>query len=467
MKVKVDLYEGEKAILFNDEKSFILDWYGGLPCEGQLSRIYDELPEYEMSNLLLSSKFIELDHVDRSGKCVKGVFPILHDRTGYNSLKDPNWYPPEYKVKVLFFDKTKHEMALICIAYCFRNEVEFSNMDKLLPFNLSGSVKYEDLPEYTISATQKTLKKSEEDDLEYDIEKCFIISPKLVEEKYDSTADTVKHILRINELLHQGAKNLLDRADKHDRSKLSSKEKRIFDIFTPKLKNSTYGSEEYNTFLKEMKVALDNHYTENKSHHPDLLPEGMRSMSILDLFEMVIDWKAATERHEDGNIIKSLKYNRDRFNMSNDLVKIFANTFKELGFITQEELDEINQFIKPMELSELETKAYEFVNKSIESGADLFSGVEFVGVILPDFTLTGSNCKMKLLPVGDTLSIVKFDPDKYKYIYQASNLTPTGYKYDQNIKHIASSCNYIFVPLGFDGYLQELDLFKNNKMIGV
>lgn len=149
-------------------------------------------------------------------------------------------------------------------------------------------------------------------------------------EKYDSTAETVKHILRIQELLHNVVRNLLDRADSHDRSKLSPAEKDVFDEFTPKLKNSTFGSEEYQGFLKSMGKALNHHYQHNKSHHPDAHPNGINNMTLLDMVEMIVDWKAASERHDDGDILKSIDYNKERFGMSDQLERLFKNTVAEM-----------------------------------------------------------------------------------------------------------------------------------------
>jgi hypothetical protein len=38
------------------------------------------------------------------------------------------------------------------------------------------------------------------------------------------------------------------------------------------------------------------------------------------------DWKAATKRHEDGDFIKSVKYNMKRFGISKQLSQIIINT---------------------------------------------------------------------------------------------------------------------------------------------
>jgi hypothetical protein len=53
-------------------------------------------------------------------------------------------------------------------------------------------------------------------------------------------------------------------------------------------------------------------------------------MTLLDLIEMLVDWKAASERHNTGNINKSIEVNGERFQMSPQLIKIFENTAKEL-----------------------------------------------------------------------------------------------------------------------------------------
>lgn len=149
---------------------------------------------------------------------------------------------------------------------------------------------------------------------------------------YDSKADTVEHILRIQELMHGVIKIFIDKCDRHDRSKLSYVEKSTFDKFTPLLKKSEYGSEEYKGFLKEMGVALKHHYESNKSHHPDLLPDGINSMTLFDLVEMIVDWKAATERHDTGDVNKSIKVNKARFNMTDQLARIFSNTVELMNW---------------------------------------------------------------------------------------------------------------------------------------
>jgi hypothetical protein len=151
---------------------------------------------------------------------------------------------------------------------------------------------------------------------------------------YDSTADTLQHIRRVSTLLNEAAIELLKRANRHDDSKLKSPEKELFDEMTPLLKSLVYNSPEYKESLNSLKAALDHHYAHN-SHHPEHYSNGIDGMDIFDLVEMFFDWKAATERTQTGCIYKSLEANADRFKMSPQLVSVFRNTAKNLGYQKQ------------------------------------------------------------------------------------------------------------------------------------
>lgn len=137
--------------------------------------------------------------------------------------------------------------------------------------------------------------------------------------------ETYKHISRIRNLLNKCSCELLKRGELHDQSKLQTPEVECFTEYTPKLAASTYGSDEYNGFLKKMKPALEHHYANNR-HHPEHFKNGVDDMNLIDIVEMLCDWKAASERHNDGNIRKSIEINANRFGLSPQLVKILENT---------------------------------------------------------------------------------------------------------------------------------------------
>lgn len=195
--------------------------------------------------------------------------------------------------------------------------------------------------------------------------------------KLDSRIETYAHIQVVQGFLGRMIRRLTTRSELHDQSKLISPEVEAFDEFTSALKATTYGSDEYKARLATMKPALDHHYATN-SHHPEHYrwhcpvcggsfsgeespqsdvgndtkrwcprcchggsviwecelmnkPErGICGMTLLDLVEMICDWRAATMRHADGDIRRSIEINQKRFGYSDELRQIFLNTLSEI-----------------------------------------------------------------------------------------------------------------------------------------
>lgn len=148
---------------------------------------------------------------------------------------------------------------------------------------------------------------------------------------YDSVKDTLQHIEKVRGFIDRVLSTLIERAEDHDLSKLKSPEKDTFDKYTPMLKETTYGSDQYKKYLKEMKVGLNHHYAENR-HHPEHYKSGIDEMNLIDIIEMVCDWKAATMRHNDGDIYKSLEINSKRFGIDTQLTKVIYNTLSSFGW---------------------------------------------------------------------------------------------------------------------------------------
>ncbi len=201
----------------------------------------------------------------------------------------------------------------------------------------------------------------------------------------DSRPDTLAHIQRVHDLLLEASQNLTRRGLVHDASKLQEPEKSAFDrLKALSLSGMAYGSDEYRACLRAEKPAIQHHYKAN-SHHPefyspvettatgimlrgaademestahaakgsagqgeinalfdfakfnrataDQLESSINGMSLFDVLEMLLDWKAATERMKSGgDIHASLVINRDRFKISPQLESILANTIRELGW---------------------------------------------------------------------------------------------------------------------------------------
>ena len=138
---------------------------------------------------------------------------------------------------------------------------------------------------------------------------------------------TLRHIETVRNYSNSFIKELMMRQEQHDQSKLQSPEVEIFEIYTPKLRECTYDSEEYRQNLKEMKIAIDHHNSFNR-HHPEHFNDGINGMTLIDLIEMISDWKAASMRHNDGDIFESIRKNKKRFGISNQLENILINTAK-------------------------------------------------------------------------------------------------------------------------------------------
>lgn len=146
---------------------------------------------------------------------------------------------------------------------------------------------------------------------------------------YDSRPDTQKHINQVRCLLTDVVVEITKRGRIHDASKLEDPEKSVFDEFTPKLKHSTYGSEEYKEFLVGMGEGLKHHYANNR-HHPEHFDDGIDGMNLIDVLEMLADWKAATMRHDDGDLAKSIEINQKRFGYDDRFKGLLMRTARDM-----------------------------------------------------------------------------------------------------------------------------------------
>lgn len=142
-----------------------------------------------------------------------------------------------------------------------------------------------------------------------------------------SNLQTALHILEVGRNLHFFSRELLNRADRHDASKLEEPEASGYARVTHKLRDLTYGSPEYKAGLAEIRSTIDHHYAHNR-HHPQHWKNGVKDMNLVDMVEMFCDWLAASKRHDDGNIHKSIEINGTKFEMGPVLTAVFENTAK-------------------------------------------------------------------------------------------------------------------------------------------
>jgi len=151
----------------------------------------------------------------------------------------------------------------------------------------------------------------------------------MTDEERETLNDTLAHVRRVQELLHEVVGRLLNRARVHDDTKFEEPEFSKFAQVSARLDEVEYGSERYEELVAELDTALDHHYSQHR-HHPEHYQEHLERMSLLDLTEMLVDWKAASERHEDGDIFDSIEKNQDRFGYSDTLRSILERTARRL-----------------------------------------------------------------------------------------------------------------------------------------
>lgn len=141
-------------------------------------------------------------------------------------------------------------------------------------------------------------------------------------------AETYKHVKRVGHYLNLFTKELIERSEHHDDSKFEEPELTGFALNTERLAKVEYGSPEYKDMLTELKPTIEHHYSKNR-HHTEFWPNGINDMNLVDILEMLADWRAATERNKAGNIRKSIEINSEKYNISPQLRKVIENTVRD------------------------------------------------------------------------------------------------------------------------------------------
>lgn len=119
--------------------------------------------------------------------------------------------------------------------------------------------------------------------------------------------------LNVQALTHE----LERRALRHDLTKLSLDEVEGFVRINAAARTHAYGSEEYRASMDAEKGpsgCIGLHYARN-SHHPEHHALDSR-MGFLDIIEMVLDWKAASDTYGKMTLRGSLPHHRERFDFT-------------------------------------------------------------------------------------------------------------------------------------------------------
>lgn len=141
-----------------------------------------------------------------------------------------------------------------------------------------------------------------------------------------------EHRDRVGRYLNQFAAQIMFRGDIHDNSKFGPNEFPIYASAIDEFEKHKFGSEGYLKAKESIAPAVKHHFQHNR-HHPEHHKNGIDDMDLVDLLEMVCDWKAATLNHPDapGNMAHSLEFAIKKYNISPQLAKILENTIKNNG----------------------------------------------------------------------------------------------------------------------------------------
>lgn len=137
--------------------------------------------------------------------------------------------------------------------------------------------------------------------------------------------DTYLHIHMVQRILGEVIKELMFRQLTHDQTKLSPPEVELFAAFSGMLQITEFGTPEYKTCLDMIRPALLNHYR-NSRHHPEHFARGVNDMNLIDIIEMICDWKASSLRTKNGDMFASIEKCCARFGIDMQLHNIITNT---------------------------------------------------------------------------------------------------------------------------------------------
>lgn len=138
------------------------------------------------------------------------------------------------------------------------------------------------------------------------------------------------HRFRVFKYLSRISQEIMRRGNEHDCSKLCSPELEIYSRNVDEFDNHPFGSPEYVKAIEQIMDAKIHHWKFNR-HHPEHFKNGIEGMNLVDLMEMLCDWKSATLNHprHPGDMRKSVEIAAEKYKISPQLVQILYNTMRD------------------------------------------------------------------------------------------------------------------------------------------
>ena len=140
-------------------------------------------------------------------------------------------------------------------------------------------------------------------------------------------ARATRHIMTVQLILRTLAREMLNRADAHDLSKLGPDEFGGMIAIDRIADKCGLNSPEYMAALSGGAIQL---HVSRHSHHPEYHVSGVQNMSLLDIVEMVCDWKAANvlRGHPEWN--ESVRMMSERLGLSSEQIYLINLIASEL-----------------------------------------------------------------------------------------------------------------------------------------
>ena len=149
---------------------------------------------------------------------------------------------------------------------------------------------------------------------------------------FEVLTDIIRHISEVSENLLAMKSDLEKRAIAHDRSKLEALEFDSFVRTRAQFKKANYGTKEYQECTDLIKPAIDHHHKNNR-HHTTFHKNGFADMNLLDILEMLADWKAASRRSPSLTFKDSLPRAFNKYKIPENMQRHILNTLQYLGWI--------------------------------------------------------------------------------------------------------------------------------------
>ena len=140
-------------------------------------------------------------------------------------------------------------------------------------------------------------------------------------------SNILKHKRSVNTKMQYLSRNLKERGEAHDASKLEYPEIEWL-IEMDKEPIYPYGSPEYFEKMRRWEKFFKHHY-ENNRHHPSHFEHGIDGMNLLDLCEYCCDIISYYDEMHPDQAFQSIEAQKERFGMDEQLTCILKNTLLE------------------------------------------------------------------------------------------------------------------------------------------